>query len=196
MAGRRRIQRSVRLTVAATFVGLGVLAVLGALALSAAVAAAAVLAALTGVVAVRIMHTEVVQNRRDTSRSRADQALAFGHALAGLRSEHAEVVSEMAVVLVQRDCSIRDLTSRLRVAEDRTASADARADREARRADAAQTRLSEVLDAVLAQHVSMAEPDESTDLSDERRPLPTVVDLLAWEERSTASRTELPRRHA
>jgi hypothetical protein len=196
MAGRRRIQRSVRLTVAGSVVCLGAAAVLAALALSAAVGAAAVLAALTGVVAVRIMHTEVVQNRRDTSRSRADQALAFGHALAGLRSEHVQAVGEMAVVLVQRDRSIRDLSSRLRVAEDRTTSADARADREARRADAAQTRLSEVLDAVLAQHVSMTESDESTDLGDDRRTLPTVVDLLAWEERSTASRTESPRRHA
>jgi hypothetical protein len=196
MAGRRRTQRSVRVSVAGTLVCLGAGAVLAALALSAAAGAAAMLAALTGLVGVRIMHTEVVQNRRYTSRSRADQALAFRHALAGLRSEHARAVSEMTVVLMERDRSIRDLSSRLRVAEDRATTADSRADRESRRADAAQTRLSEVLDAVLAQHVSMTEPDESIDLSDDRRTLPTVVDLLAWEERSTASRTELPRRHA
>lgn len=200
MAGRRRIQRSVRLTVAATLVCLGAGAVLAALVLSSAVGAAAVLAALTGLAAVRIMHTEVVQNRRETSRSRADQAMAFGHALAGLRSEHARALADLAVVLVDRGRTIRDLHSRLRLAEDRTLSADTRAEREARRADEAQTRLSEVLDAVLAQHAPTAEPDESTDLIDDRRPLPTVVDLLAWEERSTASRTEppteLPRRHA
>lgn len=196
MAGRRRVQRSVRLTVATGLVCLAAGAVLAAVALTTAVAAAATLAAVTGVAAVRILHTEVVQNRRDTARSRADQALAFGHALTGLRAQHSQAVGEMAVGLVQRDRTIRDLNGRLRAAEERTASADTRADREARRADEAQTRLSEVLDAVLAQHVSVSDPDEGTDLNDDRRPLPTVVDMLEWEERSTASRPELPRRHA
>jgi hypothetical protein len=198
MSGRRRVQRSVRLTVATLLVCIAGGVVLAAVVLSAAVGAAAVLAAVTGLAAVRIMATEVVQTRRDTSRSRADQALAFRHALAGLRAEHSQAIDEMAGCLVQRDRSIRDLNVRLRATQNRAESAQERADRETQRADDAQTRLSEVLDAVLAQHVARAEPAQPRDgwEVDDSRGLPTVVDLLAWEERSIASRTELPRRHA
>jgi hypothetical protein len=198
MSGRRRVQRSVRLTVAASLVCIAAGVVVAAVVLSAAVAAAAVLAAVAGLAAVRIMATEVVQSRRVTSRSRADQALAFGHAMAGLRAQHSEAIDEMAVCLVQRDRSIRDLNGKLRAAQARVESAQELADTESQRADDAQARLSEVLDAVLAQHVTKAEPVEPGDAwdVDDSHGLPTVVDMLAWEERSSASRTELPRRHA
>jgi hypothetical protein len=200
MAGRRRVQRSVRVTVSALLVAVAAIAVAGAVTFSAAIAASAVFAAAAGAAAARILYTEVLQTRRNASRSRADQALAFSTVLARLRAEHAGEVAGWHLSVLERDRSISALVARLRAADERVGTASSRAEREMRRADDAQRRLTEVLDAVLARPDGGSSPvgdeDERDSLLAERRELPTVVDMLAWEERTSGSRADRARRHA
>jgi hypothetical protein len=199
MAGRRRVQRSVRVSVSALLVAVAAMAVAVAVASSTAVAASAVLAVVAGAVAARILYSEVLQTRRNASRSRADQALAFSMALARLRAEHAGEVAGWHLSVLERDRSISALVSRLRAAGERAETASSRAEREMRRADDAQRRLTEVLDAVLARPDGgrpVGDEEEDDSLLAERRELPTVVDLLAWEERASGSRADRARRHA
>jgi hypothetical protein len=213
MTGRRRTQRSVRVTVAASLVAVASCGVVACLALSAAVGTAAVFAATAGAAAARILYTEVLQTRRDTSRSRADQALAFAQSLSGLRVEHWQAVAGLTVRLRARERSLRDLQARARAAEDLLLAAQSRAELAAARADQARARLFEVLDAVLASPAVTMDPEEPPhpvkpveavrpvepegDVEESyRRELPTVVDLLAWEERANASREDRARRHA
>jgi hypothetical protein len=200
MAGRRRVQRSVRVTVAAVLVSAAAAAVAAAIAFSTAVAGAAVLAVVGGGAAARILYCEVVQTRRDASRSRADQALAFATTLSGVRAERAAEVAGWRLTVLERDRRIGDLAARVRRADERADDASARAEREAQRADDAQRRLTDVLDAVLAgpsRDVGPAQADDGRDASrwHEREPS-TVVDLLAWEERTSSSRNDRARRRA
>jgi hypothetical protein len=200
MAGRRRVQRSVRVTVAALLVAVATIAVAAAVAFSTAVAPAAVFAAAAGAAAARILYTEVVQTRRNAARSRADQALAFSTVLARVRAEHAGEVAAWRSSVLQRERSIGALVARLRAADERAETASSRADREMRRADDAQRRLTEVLDAVLARpdgfNSPVVEDDEGDSILAETRAMPTVVDMLAWEERTSGSRSDRARRHA
>jgi hypothetical protein len=200
MAGRRRVQRSVRVTVSALLLAAAAIAVALAVTFSTAVAPSAVLAAAAGAAAARILYTEVVQTRRNASRSRADRALAFSTVLARLRAEHAGEVAAWRRSVLERDRSIGALVARLRAADQRAETAASRADREMRRADDAQRRLTEVLDAVLARPDGSGGPvgdeDEGDSLLAETRTMPTVVDLLAWEERTSGSRSDRARRHA
>jgi hypothetical protein len=200
MAGRRRVQRSVRVTVSALLVAIAAIAVTVAVTFSAAVAPSAVFAAAAGAAAARILYTEVLQTRRNASRSRADQALAFSTVLARLRAEHAGEVAAWRRTVLERDRSIGGLVARLRAADERADTATSRADHEMRRADGAQRRLTEVLDAVLARPDGSSSPageeDEDDSFLAETRELPTVVDMLAWDERTSGSRADRARRHA
>jgi hypothetical protein len=200
MAGRRRVQRSVRVTVSALLVAVAAIAVTVAVTFSAAVAPSALFAAAAGAAAARILYTEVLQTRRNASRSRADQALAFSTVLARLRAEHAGEVAAWRRTVLERDRSIGGLVARLRAADERADTATSRADREMRRADGAQRRLTEVLDAVLARPDGSSSPvgdeDEDDSFLAETRALPTVVDMLAWDERTSGSRADRARRHA
>src|SRR5436190_8712511 len=94
--GSRKIQRSVRVTVASTLVVLAVCGVAAAVATSTGVSVAAVAAALTGIVATRIMYTEITQTRRDHALDRAAQAKSFAEALRFKQSEHTAYVVGMS----------------------------------------------------------------------------------------------------
>jgi hypothetical protein len=200
MAGRRRVQRSVRVTVSALLLAVAAIVVAVAVTFSTAVAMSAVFAAFAGAAAARILYSEVLQTRRNASRSRADQALAFTTVLARLRAEHAGEVAGWHLSVLQRDRSISALVARLRAADERAGAASSRAEHELRRADDAQRRLTEVLDAVLARPGGTSSPagyeDEGDSLVAETRELPTVVDMLAWEERTSGFRADRARRHA
>jgi hypothetical protein len=202
MAGRRRAQRSVRVVVAATLIALAACGVVIADALSTSVGTAAVLAVVAGAAGGRLLYAEVLQTRRDTTRCRADQALAFGTALSGQRAHYSRRMAEMSVRVIERDRSIAGLHAQLRDARELTQSALSLANQESRRADEAQARLAEVFDAVLVRPVGEGgwdEPGPDEDLDDAIAPareLPTVVDMLTWEERANASRPNRSRRHA
>lgn len=205
MSGSRRVQRSVRVTVAVGLVALGALGVAVSVLTATAVPAAAVVAAVTGVAAARIMHTEVVQTRRYYAREKAVQAQSFGAAIAHTQAGHIEFTRHMSARLADKDLVISQLTGTVRLAEARADEAEARVRREARRATDAQARLSELLDEVLAYQAATAHAEDTggrhAEHADDATPqpahagpipgdelvaaaeLPTIVDLLAWEER-------------
>lgn len=148
MAGRRKIQRSVRVTVAVTLMGVTVLAVGWAVLLSVVVGPAAVLGLLAGATAVRIMYGEVVQTRREAARRRATQARSFRAALATNHAEHQAYSAMMADRLTDRDRTIAELSDTVRGAGRRADEAEMRVRRESRRANEAQERLAALLDEV------------------------------------------------
>jgi TolA-binding protein len=156
------------------------------------VSVAAVVALLAGLVASRIVYAEVVQTRAHASRDRVEQARAFEAAITRNLSEHAEFTTLMSGRLRERDGTIRELQGTLRLAERRADDAESRVKREARRANEAQHRLSVLLDEVAA-HQAALQAAVHTDgdtteaaSTEELSELPTIVDLLAWEERLTA----------
>jgi len=171
-------------------VAVGLLTVAGVAALTSVladngVAVAAVGAVVAGGIASRIIYTEVIHTRSQAARERAEQARAFGAVLIDVHREHRLFSDEMSARLLDRDQMIRlrdttvsQLRGTLRLAERRIGELDERARRESRRANDAQERLSALLDEVLTQPPLQAVDAGSSEL-------PTVVDLLAWEERVT-----------
>ncbi len=165
---------------------------------------AAVGSVLLGVAAARILYAEVVQTRHRAARDRADQARAFGTALTAAYVEHTEFRTTLTSRLAARDRAIAELAATVRLVDSRADEAAAlavretlRAEREQQRADDAQGRLSALLDEVLAYQVPPLRPDEPAEGEDDADALSTVVDLLAWEERSITSTTSADvRKHA
>ncbi len=179
----RRLQRSVRVTTAVLLLAVATVLVAVSVATSTWVSAAAVYALVTALVAARILWTEVRQTRRAWACDRADQAREFTEVMTRTRSEHAEFLDLLEARVRVRDRAIHELNGTLALAEARADSAEARVLREARRANDAQERLAALLSEVLGgpeEHAPSAEDETGADL-------PTVVDLLAWEERTDAA---------
>jgi hypothetical protein len=178
MSGSRRVQRSIRVIVATLLVVVAAGGVVAAVVAGSAVSVAAVVAAVVGMVAVRIMHAEVIQTRRRSSADRSAQAKSFGAALVAKQAEHTAFTLSMTSRLAEKDQTIRELDGTVRLADRRADIAEERVRRESKRANEAQARLSDLLDDVLAAREEIDESGE-TALQD----LPTIVDLLAWEDR-------------
>jgi hypothetical protein len=187
MSGSRRIQRSIRVTVAVLLVLLAACGVGAALFSAAWVAASAVAASVAGLVSTRIMYAEVVQTRRTHAHERALQARSFGQAIAFTQQEHVAFTQLMTSRLAEKDRTIRELDGTVRLAEARVDEAELHVQREARRAAEAQARLSELLDEVLAHRSAAEAAAESAGEPTESPDLPTIVDLLAWEDRMNES---------
>jgi hypothetical protein len=143
--GRRR-QRSVRVTVAVFVLGVATTAVLLALPTQSPLwlSVAALLAVACGWVSARIVYSELVQSRREAAADRAAQAQAYRSMFTERASEHAEFTTSMTDRLVRRDRENQELTSALLGAKVRAAAAEARVQREARRANEAQERVQEL----------------------------------------------------
>ena len=183
MSGRRRVQRSVRVVVAVGLLTVAGVAVLSSLLADNGLGVAAVGAVVAGGTASHIVYTEVTHTRSLAARERAEQARTFGAALVDVHREHRLFSDAMSTRLVDRDrmvqlrdTTIAQLRGTLRLAESRIGELDERARCESRRADDAQERLSALLDEVLAQPPLPAFDAGASEL-------PTVVDLLAWEDR-------------
>jgi hypothetical protein len=172
-----------RVVLAVAFVLLGAgLAIAAAIAGNAEVLAATA-AAGCGLGAVRIMYIEVAETRLAHAEERARQSRAFGRTVAVVSAEHAIFVASMERRLGFKDRAINELSGTVRLAEARADEAETRARRETRRANEAQARLADLLDEVLTQQT-----DELAAIDDAHDPeLPTIVDLLAWEERVNES---------
>jgi hypothetical protein len=184
----RRLQRSVRVVVAATLLVLAAVTVVGALLASSGVGVAAVLALFLGAVAARIIWAEAVRSRRDHAIERARMARDFGAAMTTTFDEHREFTAAMADRLADRERTIlaRDLTivrlkGTLQRVEKRAVDAEARVTREAKRANQAQERLSVLLSEVLTNGTGVAEDWDSAGIP-EAAALPSIDDLLAWED--------------
>ena len=100
------------------------------------------------------------------------------------QAEHTTFTVTMTSRLAEKDQTIRELDGTVRLAERRADIAEERVQREAKRANEAQARLSDLLDDVLAAREEMDESGEAA-LQD----LPTIVDLLAWEDRVSEATT-------
>lgn len=179
MSGSRRVQRSVRVIAATLLVVLAGVAVAVTVAVGSGVAVAAGAAVVAGLVALRIMYTEIADTRRRSSADRAAQAKSFGAAMSAKQAEHSVYVSGLNARLSDKDREITELVGTVRLADKRADLAEDKVKREAKRANDAQARLAELLDSVLA----VREGEDSGEAS--VHDLPTIVDLMAWEERAT-----------
>lgn len=196
MSGRRRIQRSVRLTVASSLVILAAGLVALAIATSTWIDAAAGSAVVLAAAATRIGSAEVTATRRIAANDRAAQARTFGAAWAERQREHSSFTAAIAVLVQDQQRTLVGLEGTLRLADRRADEAESRVQREARRATDAEQRLSSLLDELLIGHsgASNSGQDEQqaavapeltlVDSSES----PTVIDLLAWENRARGSR--------
>jgi hypothetical protein len=179
MAGKRKMQRSVRVSVAAALMVAAAAGVIVALVTGTGVAAAAVGSVVCGLAAVRIVCTEVTQTRRDAARAAAVQSRDFAKTAAASNEEHREYTELMAERLSERDQAIVELNGALRLSEIRVERAVQRVKHEARRANEAQERLASLLDDLLV--VNRADDDRVL------AELPAIADLLAWEDRANES---------
>ena len=183
MAGSRRTQRSVRVTVAASLVGAAAVVVLVSVVSALLVSVAAVLAVVAGAAAARIVYAEVLQTRRDAARHRAEQALSFRDVLAERHAERMAFATAMTGRLQERDATIGALGEALRIAERRGVEAEARVLREAQRANEAQERLGGLLDEVFGTAAYDVDADRQGDLVE----LPAIIDRLGWHSQTKAS---------
>lgn len=189
MPGRRRVQRSVRLTVASGLLAAAFLVVVSSVVTGTGAAVAAVVGLVAGVLACRIVYAEVVQTRAQAARDRAEQARAFEATITRNLAEHADFTALVSRRVEERDRTITELHGTIRLAERRADDAETRVLRESRRANDAQRRLSVLLDEVAAHQAALEAEAAATDqLSD----LPTIVDLLAWEEKVTTTTATQP----
>jgi hypothetical protein len=187
MPSNRRRQRSVRMTVAVVLLVVAGLVVLAALYIAEMVvlAGAAAVAFFAGVGAVRLVLDELVRSRRDAAEDRAAQARAYQKLDARRADEHATFADQITTLLEAATTTVTELRGTLRLAERRTELAEQRAKYEARRRGELQIRL----DTLSSE--SEEERPETTEGSESAAPywdpeVPTVVDLLAWEDREEA----------
>ncbi|HET7326692.1 MAG TPA: hypothetical protein VFJ14_05325 [Nocardioidaceae bacterium] len=195
MPANRRIQRSVRVTVAIVLLAVAAVVVIGALVSQAALwlGVAAVVAWGAGAAATRILGNELRESRRRHARDRAEQAQAYASLASRRATENAAFASAMKQKVADHAANIDRLKATLRLAEKRATLAEqvagrnrvalARAQQEIAelRAQIAtlETELRQLKDAETA---DTAETPAGADLAavEGRDQMPTVVDLLAW----------------
>ena len=188
-AGRRRRQRSVRVSVAVALLGLATLVVLVVVLVAVTVSSSAwltpasLLAVAAGWAAARIIHTELVQSRRDNATDRAAQARAYRSIFAERSLEHAEFASAMVGRVTARDRTITELTVAVADAARRVTKAESRVQRECRRADDADASVAELLGRI---EMVEARKAEQFDQLAGWEGFETVVDMMAWEHKIAA----------
>ena len=139
-AARRR-QRSARLVVAVSLLGVAALVVVGAIASasSALVSVAAVVALLAGAAATRITHSELMEARRDAARDRAVQAQDYRLLTERRTAENAAFASDMRRKIADREHAMDVLERALSSAQRNVAEQTLKRGQEARRADVAES---------------------------------------------------------
>jgi hypothetical protein len=187
----RRRQRSVRVTVAVALLAAATVVVLLALPTQSPVwlSVSSVFSLLCGVAAARIVYTELLQSRRENAQDRAAQAQAYKSMFAERAAEHAEFTSAMTERLLSRDRSITELEGTIVLAEKRAMEAETRVQRESRRANDAMELVAQLQDQLEIRKAEQADELASWEGWDGAMDAETVVDLLAWEEKSTMDAT-------
>lgn len=188
MPSNRRRQRSVRITVAVLLLvvaGLGVLAAL-LIAELVVLAVAAVVALVAGIGAVRLVLGELIRSRRTAAEDRADQARAYQKLDAARVDESTTFSNLMTSRLDEASDTVGELNGTLRLAERRAELAEQRARHESRRRGELQNRIDELTSE--SSPAADGDGETSSDESGGTAPywdpdVPTVVDLLAWEDR-------------
>ncbi len=192
MTASRRVQRSVRVSLAVGLLVIAAAVVAAAVITTTWLGAAAIFAVLSGAVSSRVVYTEVTQTRTEAAVERARLAREFGAAMTLSHHEHAAFTTMMTARVAARDQTIVELNGTIRLAEKRADEAEVRVKREAKRANDAQEHLATLLDEVLT---AQAEALAGVGIP-EAADLPTVVDLLAWEDRTSEALLDELRHHA
>lgn len=177
---RARVITSAALLAVTTAVGLVAL-VAGARAL---LVAALVAALATGWLVLRLSCTELRLLRRSSARDRAWQAADFRDHVSRTAAEHTTFAAAVARELAGRSREVRELEGTLRLSEARADAAEDRVRREVRRVDDARARIVELEVALAIRRAE--EADELATWEPGGPEVDTVVDLLAWEDRSRA----------
>jgi hypothetical protein len=179
-AGSRRRQRSVRVTVAGCLLGIAALAVTAALLVGSLLltSGAAVLALLCGAAATRIVLNELGQSRREAARDRAAQARAYQQLAREQAAAHGRLAAALTRQVNERDADIGRLVGTLGLVKRRAGAAEEKVKRQSQRNVELQERLDEVTRELEERDDSLAVWEGSD--------APTVVDLLAWENRARA----------
>jgi hypothetical protein len=166
---------------------LGTAAVVVALSLATvtALTIASVFSLVCGWAAARIVYSELVESRRVDARDRATQARSFQALFTERSEEHALFAAAMGDRVTAREREVRELEGTLRLSEGRATDAEARVRREARRANEAQERVAE-LEVALAIRTAEEADELASWVPGSYDDMDTVVDLLAWEDRSQA----------
>jgi hypothetical protein len=176
-----RVSTSAALLAVTTAVGLVALVADSADLLVAALVAALV----TGWLVLRLACTELRLLRRHSARERAWQAADFRDHVSRTAAEHTTFAAALARQLAGRDREVRELEGTLRLSEARADAAEDRVRREVRRVDDARNRIVELEVALAIRRAE--EADELATWEPGGPEVDTVVDLLAWEDRSRAS---------
>ena len=146
----RRRQRSARVVVAAALVLLGACSVAGGLLTTTPLlGAAAVLAVLLGALATRIVHTELLDSRREAAADRAELARGYRSLTEERVAEQAMFVRRTEVSMSRQRDALARLESQVVDAETRARAAAEQCDAERSRADLAERegrRLGERID--------------------------------------------------
>lgn len=211
MPANRRIQRSVRVTVAIVLLAVGAAVVVAALFTRGALwlGIAAVVAWGAGVAATRILSNELAESRRQHAQERAEQAKAYASLAARRASENSAFATAMRQKVTDHAANIERLKATLRLAEKRAELAEQTAERNQVALAKAQKEIADLrsqiarLEAEAAGEaadeadvqegtsVAAGEDLEAVGVEDE---MSTVVDLLAWEDRPEVEQEQ--RRHA
>jgi hypothetical protein len=155
------------------------------------VAIAAVVALFAGVCAVRLVLDELVRSRRDAAEDRANQARAYQKMDARRVDEHATFATKLTTDLDEATATADELRGTLRLAERRAELAEQRARHESRRRGELQQRI-DILTVDPESPTEAGSASATSEGADATVPnwdpeVPTVVDLLAWEDRGLDS---------
>lgn len=190
----RRRQRSVRVTVAVSLLGVATVAVLAALPTQSPMllSASSVLALLLGWAAARMMWTEVLQSRREQATDRAAAASAYKSLFAQRAAEHAEFTTAITERLAEARLLQRELEGVVVATERRAIEAETRLSRDSRRLVEVQQRVHE-----LEQQLAVREAEESDALASwEGEGGETVAELVDWDAGAAQLREEQVRKGA
>ena len=149
--------------------------------------AAAVLGVALGAFAVRITHSELLQNRRDANRDRAEQAQAYRDLTSERVAENAEFIAGMEKQMTAHQTTLDELEVALTSAQRRAADAARKRSAEAKRADRAESdaesltrRLDEAETRAAEAILRVAELEAEIDVA--KAELDAVrAELAAWE---------------
>jgi hypothetical protein len=154
-----------------------------------------VAAVAAGWLVLRLACTELRLARRQHARERAWQAAGFREHATRTAAEHTTFAAALTRHLAVRDRNVRELEGTLRLSEARADAAEDRVRREVRRLDEARGRIVELEVALAIRRAE--EADELATWEPGGPEVDTVVDLLAWEDRTrSASDARRLRRHA
>jgi hypothetical protein len=190
----RRRQRSVRVTVAVSLLGVATVAVVAALPTQSPVllSASSVLALLLGWAAARMMWTEVLQSRREQATDRAAAASAYKSLFAQRAAEHAEFTTAITERLAEARLLQRELEGVVVATERRATEAETRLARDSRRLVEVQQRVHE-----LEQQLAVREAEEADALASwEGEGGETVAELVDWDAGAAQLRDEQVRKGA